>query len=950
MLPSWRSAELRASVYTASTQGHVAVGADEQGRLIAVWDSRRQEAGTYGVFARMFDPLGRPLSQEVHVNQHLHGMQQKPAVVSAADGAVWFAWESTGQDGSGSAVVARRFQADLSQAGAEIPVNQGRLGDQIEVTLAAGEDGNVVAAFTSVIHGQDGLAYSSIHTRLLGVEGGEEPEVAVTVDGHDRLAKLTAMSDGRFLLVWARNVDSPGHVGGIYARFLSATGRPMGEEFRLQGSARGIEPTVDTLADEGFVAAWMKPKGDAYRVECRRFLASGSPAGKVIEVASSDQVWNSAVEVASSSQGGFLIAFNRHQAAEVSVQMRVFDSHGVLQLSESASQHRPRAQQLDVGGARHALWTDCDQLVLAWSGDGGYSDSSAAHLSLRLPVGMNAPEPPRQPPSPPFSADLSAEALAAIPPIYDPDWIPQDTLAGLASAGGDFGFEAVPGTKWTPPDPAAAIGPDRIVVMVNGEIAAFDKDGNQQWFDEIENSFGFWGSLGANNFVFDPEVAWDPHAQRFLAMASERTNSGGSRFLLAVSKDSTPDDVDDWHKYRLDVTALVGINIDSPNMSVSSDFVLLTADFHNPDRFLIYIIDKDSILSGGSPAFVTELITAAGQQSMGVPVVYSNDATLYMLQSTENRASDNTEVIIHAITDPFTAYQRTTYTHPVDAYTFPTQPPQKGTSIRPNLFEPRFWSVAEQNNALWAVHHVNESRARVRWYQFDLNGWPLSGANPTTRQTGEIDLGSGISSFFPSIHVDPADNAAITFARSAANEYISMARVTRGANDPLNTFRPAQVVQVSNNPHTTGRWGDYSATQFDPVVAGSFWGHHQFSNGCTTSWRTWMARYDLRPAPFLLEESPLSAGSPVTLIAHGATPGSQVYFVYGLNDTGLTEVPQLSTTLSLESPVLLGHSVADAAGDALLALIVPSAAAGRTLWLQALQSRHATGWYKVDVL
>jgi hypothetical protein len=179
--------------------------------------------------------------------------------------------------------------------------------------------------------------------------------------------------------------------------------------------------------------------------------------------------------------------------------------------------------------------------------------------------------------------------------------------------------------------------------MTNGEIGTFTKSGLNRWRDEIENSFGFWGELGTDNFVFDPEVKWDPHSRRFFAMACERSDNWRSNFLLAVSKDESPDDRDDWYKYRLDVTSLAGNDIDSPNLSMSTDYVLLTADFFGPDKYLVYILYKETLLNGGNPVEASELISGSGQQSMGIPVVYDNDDKLYILQSTEY--SNNTEVI-----------------------------------------------------------------------------------------------------------------------------------------------------------------------------------------------------------------------------------------------------------------------------------------------------------------
>ena len=49
------------------------------------------------------------------------------------------------------------------------------------------------------------------------------------------------------------------------------------------------------------------------------------------------------------------------------------------------------------------------------------------------------------------------------------------------------------------------------------------------------------------------------------------------------------------------MTALAGNDIDSPNLALSRDYVLLTADFFGPDKYLIYVIDKSSILEGGAP-------------------------------------------------------------------------------------------------------------------------------------------------------------------------------------------------------------------------------------------------------------------------------------------------------------------------------------------------------------
>ena len=140
-----------------------------------------------------------------------------------------------------------------------------------------------------------------------------------------------------------------------------------------------------------------------------------------------------------------------------------------------------------------------------------------------------------------------------------------------------IGFTGILNTGWTPPDPHMAVGPDHVVLMTNGAIAFFTKDGGLTFQDQIEGGDGFWGSLGATGFVFDPEVLYDPLSGRFFAMAAEAFAPGDTSFVLvAVSDDSDPNGT--WHKYRFDTSALAGDLFDSPNMGVDNLALYITGD------------------------------------------------------------------------------------------------------------------------------------------------------------------------------------------------------------------------------------------------------------------------------------------------------------------------------------------------------------------------------------
>jgi hypothetical protein len=413
-----------------------------------------------------------------------------------------------------------------------------------------------------------------------------------------------------------------------------------------------------------------------------------------------------------------------------------------------------------------------------------------------------------------------------MPSSRDGEGIPADTS--------DVGFYGINFTGWTPPDPIIAAGPNHVVVMTNGAIGFFEKNGTKDFQDEIEDSYGFWGGQGATNFVFDPEVIYDPHSQRFMAIAAERAPGSLSYFLLAISDDSDPNG--DWYKYRLDVTSLAGGDIDSPNIAVDEDVIYLTADFFTPgEKYLVYMLEKEPLLSG--TIGITRNLLITGSQSFGIPVIHGEVPAMYMIEHFER--SSNTMVRLHAITDPLGTPQRVTYDLTVPAYSPPEDPPQKGTTSRPETFDSRFWSCVWRDGSLWATHHQGSTRVMARWYEIRTNGWPESGT-PSLYQSGDIDPGPDIRTFFTAISPDGYGNAAMCFARSSPNEYISIARCARLSTDPLGTMREVVILKNSTTGYTAGRWGDYSGVSCDPSDDRTFWMHGEYATG-SNIWNTWIS-------------------------------------------------------------------------------------------------------------
>ena len=891
----------RVNRFTASAQDHATVALGRGGDLIVAWDSRRQQDGTSGIYARRLDQLARPITDETRINLQTQSMQAHPALAADADGSIWCAWDSFAQDGDGWGVVLRRLDPDLSGGSAEIAVNQTRSGDQASPGLAIDQSGHVLVTWTSQA-GPD----STVMARLFGPDGKPiTPEVRLTPadrPGRDRLgvpASLARDGHGGFVVVWSRS-DERGRPIGLIAHRLDAQGRPAGGEIIIADGDSGapVEPSIASNGDR-LIVAWMAAQGPGYGVRARWFEASLQPIGREIPIATPGSGTTSGVSVSLDPRGGAVVAYNRMSDDPKGdlVAVRIDSDGRILGRIDPATSSIAGPQRLAQAStaARTAIGPG-GHLILAWSGDSEQGDKSAANVSVRLPTALaqrlaaKAPEPVPADPSP-TEDRVAGAGPTHQPPTWDPNFKPQEPLVGVRGSGPDFGFEGVPGTGWIPPDPEMAVGRDQIVLVTNGQIRFMDKGGSTLFQDMIEGFGGFWGSLGAGGFVFDPEVHYDPLVDRFWAMASERTG-GRSFFLLAVSDDGNP--VGTWHKYRFDVTSLAGSDIDSPNLAFDDRAVYLTADFFSPrDKYLIFIVNKAPMLSGGVPGTRSMLIT--GQQSIGLPVTLDAGAPAqYMIESTE--LSANGVVRFHAIQDPLGTPTRVTTTLTVPTYLFPGSPPQMGTSVSPFLFEPRFWSCMYRNGSLWAVHHIRrpgQSRTVARWYEFAMNGWPDSGAEPSIAQWGEIDAGGQTHVFFPSIAADENGNAAITMARSSSSEFISIWRSVRRAEDPPGTFGPMVLVKQSTAPDTSGRWGDYSATQADEFDPCRFWGHHEWRFG--GSWRTWVARYDDFSPADLTRDCTLDVGDFFAFVAAFAAgdPAADI------NGDGLVDVRDFFAFISL---------------------------------------------------
>lgn len=899
-----RPLHVRVNEYTSAAQDGTSLDRGALGATVTVWHSRRQESGTYGIYARIIDPAGNPASAEIHVNAYERNMQTNPAVAIAPTGEIWFAWQSFEQDGDQNGIIARRFDGEGRAASDETTVNRTTIGNQSRPAIAARPDGGAVVVWTSA---ENESLPRRIMVRVIsadGKSGGDD----IPVDGanawHDDVASVATDRNGGFLVVWARS-ELNGRPTAIVARRFDRDARPRGHEFMIQppDGRMPIEPSLAMRPDGSYACAWATAEIDGYEIYVRSFDAHDR-AANAWRVDRGVAGHIGATTIATRPDGDVAVAWNTWTPAADTTEIyaRAFSSAGRprgrpihVSAGAPAGDHELRA----ATGAKRAHFDDQGRLTLAWSGAADDTDKSAAVVSVAefdpdptagsdpatVTCGIQAGRPIASAAGDSIlqsqTLELQDVATPTIrspsphePPVFDPDRIaPDDADADPAAAAGqptgttDFGFVGITDTGWNPPDPHIAVGLNHIVLITNGKIMFRDKNGTLTFQDQLENNFGFWGELGATNQVFDPEVLHDPHSGRFMALANERTQPNGtgeSYFLLAVSDDADPNGA--WHKYRIDVTPIINGtgqgSIDSPNIAVDADAVYLSADFTGLNSHLMLFMDKTPLLNGDAAVYNYNLFS--GTKAWALPVMHDPADAMYAIEAIVAGSFNNTFIRVHAVTDPLGKPQPHEINVNTAAYRIPERPLQMGTNTRITTFDARFWSCVYRNGSIWAAHHITrhsatgDPRVLVRWYQIATNGWPtVEAAAPSVVQWGEIDAGPSVRTFFPAIGVDPDDNLGLVFSRVSPTEFISIGRTGRLAADAPGTTRPMTIVQTSTMPESEfgGRWGDYGGIVVDPSDDRTFWYHHEYR---TTGWRTWVGTFSLADAdpPMLSSADP----------------------------------------------------------------------------------------------
>jgi PhoPQ-activated pathogenicity-related protein len=277
----------RVNTFTSNNQTAPAVAMDSLGSFVVTWQSTGQDGSGDGIYARSFGYDGTALTAEFRVNTTTAGNQQAPTIWMNDVGEYAIAWQTASRDGSGNAVAARVFRSTNTAVGNDFQVNQFTAGNQQAPSLGMDNTGAFVVAWQSA--GQDGTGDAIVARRYNrdGVALANEFVVNQFTTGNQSAPSVASNSNGSFVVAW-QSAGQDGSGDAIVARQYDAAGTALANEFVVNQFTVGNQsnPSAASDAAGGFVIAWQSAlqDGNSDAVVVRNYTSAGVNLGPEIVV------------------------------------------------------------------------------------------------------------------------------------------------------------------------------------------------------------------------------------------------------------------------------------------------------------------------------------------------------------------------------------------------------------------------------------------------------------------------------------------------------------------------------------------------------------------------------------------------------------------------------------------------------------------------------------------
>jgi hypothetical protein len=250
------------NVTTASYQRTPAVAMRPDGQFAVVWSGYNPLPGLQTeVYLRIFDKDAGQLASEMIVNETVAAAQDHPAVAPSPTNQEWVvAWESVGQDGSGSGIYMRKVSSSGALLSDEHLVNETASGEQQRPSVAISEDGLSLAVCWETsdqdVEGTWGVACTILDYATLNAT---VPEFIVNAywNGDQRSPRAAFLPSGELLVAWeTEEVD--GDLRAIQLSRIPADQSAQASRIVANRTWEGDQyaPFVVPLSNSGFWVGW----------------------------------------------------------------------------------------------------------------------------------------------------------------------------------------------------------------------------------------------------------------------------------------------------------------------------------------------------------------------------------------------------------------------------------------------------------------------------------------------------------------------------------------------------------------------------------------------------------------------------------------------------------------------------------------------------------------------
>ncbi|MCA9212723.1 MAG: DUF4347 domain-containing protein, partial [Planctomycetales bacterium] len=342
---------------------HQAVAADSFGNYVVVWSDSALDGNGWGIFAQRFDSVGNKLGAEFQVNTNALTDEYNATVASDDSGRFVVAF--TGDDGAGTGVYIRRFNADGTAIdAADILVNAGQTANnQYNASVAVNATGEMVIAWqedTTGIYARtfdmtSAAAADQLSTTLITVESGgsvNEPSVGINDSGryvvaweqggqlyarrydYGNTTALSAKHDltlgtfGEHSVVIAVQEDNDFAIAyrsdiplftGVWTTLFQSDGTAYGLATRASAQSTGTLPSIGMSDSGDYVVVYHDDDADGSGVFARKYNADRNAIGSAFQVNTSTSLDQEMASVAVQDSNNFVVVWsgNGDQAGEV---------------------------------------------------------------------------------------------------------------------------------------------------------------------------------------------------------------------------------------------------------------------------------------------------------------------------------------------------------------------------------------------------------------------------------------------------------------------------------------------------------------------------------------------------------------------------------------------------------------------------------------------------------